>query len=119
ALTLPLPLRAQAPPKDTVVVQQSQEHALDQVRAMEERAADSRAKALLEAVEKEMDAALKHLTAATNSAGSLSNALAAEQAAYQALLRLSAHEYQVSKSKNRSRSNSQNSSQQPNQRQID
>ena len=44
-------LRAQTLQKDAVVVQQSQEHALDQVQALEEKAADSRAKALLEAGE--------------------------------------------------------------------
>src|SRR5436190_15837615 len=116
-LTWALPLSAQTPQKDTIVVQESQEHALDQVQTMQERAADARAKALLEAVEKEMDKALKHLGAATNSPGALSNALAAEQAAYQALLRLSAHEYQVSRSRNRSKG--QNPGQQRNQRQID
>jgi hypothetical protein len=49
-----------------------------------------------------MEKALAQLKAATNSPTELKEALAAEQAAYQALLRLQEHEYQVSRSRNRS-----------------
>src|SRR3954454_8522745 len=117
AIALPLSTRAQTLTKDTVVVKESQENALEQVQGLEEKAADAKAKALLEAVEKEMDKALKHLTGATNSPSGLSAALAAEQAAYQALLRLSAHEYQVSRS--RSKPGQKGAGQQKNQRQVD
>jgi len=51
--------KSPAPPapqyqKDAVVVQQSQEQALEQLQALKERAADPRAKAMIEAVEQEM-----------------------------------------------------------------
>src|SRR5207302_1122111 len=47
------------------------------------------------AAKKEMEKALENLEKAKKSAGTLAEALAAEQAAYQALLRLQQHEYQV------------------------
>jgi hypothetical protein len=131
ALTLPAadPIRVPPAPKpsipasgqyqkDAEVVQQAQEQALDQLQALKERAGDARAKAMVEAVEKEMQKALEHLSAASNSPTALSPASAAEQAAYQALLKLSAHEYQVSK-RNRSQGGQQNSQQERNQRQVD
>src|SRR5437762_7584560 len=122
ALNLPAADKNPAPPpqyqKDAEVVQQAQEQALEQLQALKEKAADARAKAMVEAVEKEMQKALEHLSAASNSPTALSPASAAEQAAYQALLKLSAHEYQVSK-RNRSQGGQQNSQQERNQRQVD
>jgi len=116
--------RAGTPPtqatssNDLSVVQQSQEQALEQAQALEERAADERAKALVEAATKEMEKALKLLNEAKDSPAKLAEAISAEQAASQALLRLSAHEYQVSQSKSKS-GKSQSQAQQRNQRQID
>ncbi len=103
--------------KDLSVVRQSQEHALDLAEAMEKRAQDARAKALVQSVKQEIEKALRHLSEASNSPALLAEAVAAEQAAYQALLKLSAHEYQVSKSKKGQKG--QSSAQQPNQRQLD
>jgi hypothetical protein len=124
ALVLNLPAAEKNPApspqykQDAEVVQQAQEQALEQLQALKERAGDARAKAMVEAVEKEMQKALEHLSAASNSPTALSPASAAEQAAYQALLKLSAHEYQVSK-RNRSQGGQQNSQQERNQRQVD
>lgn len=85
--------------KDATVVQNSQEHALEQAQALKSRSSDPRAQVLLESVVEEMDKALGHLAEATKSPAPLPAALAAEQSAYQALLKLSAREYQVSQSR--------------------
>jgi hypothetical protein len=101
--------------KDAPVVQQSQESALEQAQMLKARAIDPRFQVLWESVEEQMEKALKHLTEATNSSAPLPSALAAEQAAYQALLKLAAHEYQVS----RSRSGGGGGGGQRNQQQLD
>jgi hypothetical protein len=84
--------------KDAEVVKESQENALEQVRTRRENTDDPRSAALIETVEKEMEKAVEHLStaAADNSLKPLPPALASEQSAYQALLRLAAREYQVS-----------------------
>jgi len=89
---------------DVVVVRDAQEQALEQVRALLEGIDDPRGKALMEAVEKEMARAAEQLrhAAGDGSAAGLEPALAAEQTAYQALLKLAAHEYRVSRSRNQS-----------------
>jgi len=83
--------------KDAETVKESQENALEQVRSRMEEQDDSRSKALLETVEKEMVKAVEHLTDAAddNSPKALPPALSSEQSAYQALLRLAAREIQV------------------------
>ena len=83
---------------DTETVKESQENALDQVRArLEEQQEDPRARAFLDTVEKEMAKAVEQLTAAAdgNSPKALPPALSSEQSAYQALLRLAAREVEV------------------------
>lgn len=84
--------------QDTGTVKESQENALDQVRSRMEAGDDPRAKALLATVEQAMTKAAGHLTEAAddNSPKALPLALSSEQSAYQALLRLSAREIQVS-----------------------
>ena len=62
---------------------------------------DPRSAALWTAAVKEMEKALAHLTQATNTPAALREALAAEQTAYQALLKLQQHEYQVVRNQNR------------------
>ena len=83
---------------DAQTVKDSQAQALEQVRDRMEQADDPRAKALLQTVQTQMAQAVAHLTGATddNSPQALPPALAAEQSAYQALLRLAAREIQVS-----------------------
>jgi hypothetical protein len=85
--------------KDVPVVLESQEKALDQAETMKEKAADPRSKAMLEAVQSAMEKAVGHLGEATNSPGPLPSALASEQAAYQALLKLAGNEYMVTQNK--------------------
>jgi len=84
--------------KDAETVKESQEKALEQVRSRMEEVEDPRAKGFLETVEKEMVKAVEHLTDAAddNSPKALPPALASEQSAYQALLRMAARETQVS-----------------------
>jgi hypothetical protein len=88
--------------KDADVVRESQEKALQQAGAMKARVDDPRYKSLWESVTDRMQLALEQLTEAVNSPAPLPKALNAEQAAYQALLSLSAREYQVTRSRNRS-----------------
>jgi hypothetical protein len=86
---------------DITVVRDSQAQALDQAHTAIEDQRDPRAASLWSAAAKQMETALERLNRASNSPASLPDALAAEQAAYQALLKLREHEYQVSRSRNR------------------
>ncbi|MBI5383478.1 MAG: hypothetical protein HZA90_02185 [Verrucomicrobia bacterium] len=106
---------------DTGVVRDSQEQALEQAESLKERVQDPRLTALWEAASKEMEKALEKLKAAEKSPELLKDALAAEQAAYQALLKLQEREYSVSRSRQRSQSGRQNQSsrQQQMQQQLD
>ena len=88
---------------DMEVVRDSQASALEQAQEASHRQRDSRAAALWSNASKEMTKALTRLSRAAQSPGELPEALAAEQAAYQALLRLQEHEYQVNRSRNRGR----------------
>jgi hypothetical protein len=85
--------------KDAAVVRDSQGKALKQAEAMSAQVDDPRFKPLWEAVQNRMQLAVDHLEAATSSAEVLPEALTAEQAAYQALLSVSAREYQVTRSR--------------------
>src|SRR5256714_1595365 len=85
---------------DIIVVRDAQEQALEQVRDIQERMQDARAPLALETAVKEMERSLAMLEEAKKSPERLSSALAAEQAAYQALLKLAAHEYRVSRGRN-------------------
>ncbi len=90
-------------PDDALVVRDSQAQALEQAEATADDQRDPRSQALWSAAVKEMEKALSRLNQATNSPMGLGEALAAEQAAYEALLKLQEHEYQVMRSrKNRS-----------------
>ena len=105
--------------RDAAVVKQAQESLLEKMQAAKERVQDPRMQGLMEAVEKEMEKAVKHLTAATNSPAPLPDALTAEQAAYQALLKLSTREVQVAKSRNRQNQGQQNAQMQQQLDQLD
>lgn len=104
--------------EDATVVRDSQEDALKQAEAASRRQQDARTAALWSAAKKEMETALARLEKATNSPASLPDALAAEQAAYQALLKLQQHEYQVQRNRNRSQGGGSSRNQQM-QRQLD
>lgn len=87
--------------KDAPVVRDSQAQALEQAEAAREEAGDPRSATLWSAVTREMEAALERLDAATNAPAALPPALAAEQSAYQALLRLQSREHEVARSRSR------------------
>ncbi len=82
---------------DATTIKESQASALEQVRRNLTERDDPRSTALLEGVANEMARALDYLTTAVeaNAPRSLPDALAAEQSAYQALLRLASRETQV------------------------
>ncbi|MGO8677308.1 MAG: hypothetical protein ACLQVX_15735 [Limisphaerales bacterium] len=88
---------------DLGVVLEAQAEALEQAEAEAPRQLDPRAAALWKTAVEQMERALARLRSATNSPASLPEALAAEQSAYQALLRVQEHEYQVSRRSNRGR----------------
>jgi hypothetical protein len=89
--------------EDAAVLRDSQGQALEQAEAASSEARDPRAQALWADAVREMERALMQLNQATNSPAPLPDALAAERAAYQALLRLQEHEYQVLRSRRGSR----------------
>ena len=91
---------------DVQVVLEAQTEALAQAEAAAERARDAKFTLLWNAATKQMNEALARLREATNSPAALKQALLAEQAAYQSLLKLQEHEYQVSRSRNRGQSGS-------------
>ncbi|HWN94011.1 MAG TPA: hypothetical protein VNT99_03175, partial [Methylomirabilota bacterium] len=74
--------------EDEPIVRDSQEEALEQAGMMEEQSQDARSKEALQSAITHMEAAVEQLNNATNSLAPLPKALAAEQAAYQALLKL-------------------------------
>jgi hypothetical protein len=83
---------------DTGVVHDAQGQALDQAQSEMERQQDPRTVALWSEATEQMKKALTQLEHASNSASALPAALSSEQAAYQTLLKLQEHEYQVSRS---------------------
>src|ERR1044071_1531621 len=87
--------------EDALVVRDSQAQALEQAEANAGQQRDPRGQALWSSAIKAMEAALARLDHATNSPAGLQEALPAEQAAYEALLKLQQHEYQVMRSRNR------------------
>jgi len=87
--------------KDEPVVKNSQEDALTQVKSMAEKLEDPKSIALVDAVKTQMEAARDRLGEAAESTAPLPAALASEQSAYNALLKLSAHEFEVTRSRNR------------------
>ena len=105
---------------DAGVVRDSQAQVLEQAKATLERQQDPRAAALWSRAIKDMEDALARLERVANSPALLAEALLAEQAAYQALLKLQEHEYQVSRARSQSKGQQSSSQQQQQmQRQLD
>jgi len=103
---------------DIVVVSDAQQQVLEQAQQMLAQPTGDHA-ALATAV-KEMQQAQAALTSAKNSPDKLPAAIAAEQAAYQALLKAVPREFNVQRQRNNSRGQSSSSaSGQPDQRQLD
>lgn len=94
--------------EDLGVVHQSQADVLEQARSASAQAEDPAATKTLEAAARHMETSLEHLGQAekSESATELTPALAAEQSAYQELLKLRQLEHQVGQSRSSSASNS-------------
>ncbi|HXU79016.1 MAG TPA: hypothetical protein VN794_20730, partial [Methylomirabilota bacterium] len=124
---LPRPKRAPAPKtsatpsysQDATVVHDSQAEAIQQAEAAARRVDDARQEALWSAAIAEMEKARARLQAATNSPAALAEALAAEQAAYQALLKVQQHEYMVTRNQNRNQNGGGGGRDQQMQRQLE
>jgi hypothetical protein len=83
--------------KDEPVVKDSQAEALGMATQLAEKIEEPKAAVLIADARQEMERALKNLTAAEKSVAPLPEALAAEQAAYNGLLKLAAHEFRVTR----------------------
>ncbi len=105
--------------KDATVVRDSQAQALEQATEASGETRDARTAAFWKTALKEMELALAELEEAVNSPEPLPTALAAEQSAYQALLRLQQREYEVTRNRNRSQGQQAGGRQQQMQRQLD
>jgi hypothetical protein len=92
---------AQSDLTDVEVVRDAQSQALDQAEEAQGQQQDPRTAALWEDAIRQMEKALECLRSATNSPEAFQQALAAEQAAYQALLKAQEREYSVRRSRNR------------------
>jgi hypothetical protein len=102
---------------DLAVIRESAEQAIEQAKGTMEGQQAPGAKTLWSAAIAQMERSLEELDKAKGSPAALSDALVAEEAAYQALLKLQARETSVTRARNRSQGQGQND--QRNQRQID
>lgn len=93
--------------QDEPVVRDSQSEAIEKAKALVEKAEDPQTHALAENAAREMQTALEHLTRAATATTPLPEALIAEQSAYDALLKLSAHEFRVKKNKSQGKGTAQ------------
>jgi len=103
--------------KDAPVLLQSQQQAVAKAKAMLERAEDEKSKGFITAAIGHMERAVEHLQPAASDANELLTALAAEQAAYQSLLQLQKHEFEVSRKNQQQQQQSSQQNQQRSQRQ--
>jgi hypothetical protein len=110
------PKTSDAYSSDIVVVIDSEKQAVQQAKEALEKSEDPGSKASLQTAITEMEKARAALEAAKDSPAKLGAALTAEQAAYQALLKATPHEFRISRSRSQ---NGGNNSGQPNQRQLD
>jgi len=94
---------------DLEVVIEAAEQALAQAQGMKARAQDQRTAALWDDAVERMSQALEELKRAKDSPGALEEALSAQRAASQALLRLQASEFSVSQQNSRNAQGGQNS----------
>jgi len=103
---------------DLGVVQEAVAQAISQAQAARERQSGARNLALWDDLIRDMEKAQAALEKAAQTPSSLADALAAEQSAFQVLLRLQQREYEVSRNRNRSQSSGSSRNQQM-QRQLD
>jgi len=102
---------------DIVVVSDAQQQALDQAQQMLAQGTGDHA--ALDTAVKEMQRAQAALASAKNSPDKLPAAIAAEQAAYQALLKATPREFRMRRSQRNGGQSQGSSSGQPNQQQLD
>ncbi len=101
---------------DLATVGDSQKEALEQAKQLWDELENPAARAALQTAIKAMESAEKSLEAAKKTPGDLPAAVASEQAAYQALLKLVPHEFQVNRSRRGSKGGRAG---QPNDRQME
>ncbi|MGA2177674.1 MAG: hypothetical protein ABSH38_22090 [Verrucomicrobiota bacterium] len=102
AFVCPVALLAADDGSDLATVGEAQEQVLQQARQALERAGNPQVRGALETAVKDMERAKAALERAKKTPAELPAAVAAEQAAYQALLKMIPHDFQVSRSRNRS-----------------
>ncbi|MEI9893721.1 MAG: hypothetical protein WDN28_07420, partial [Chthoniobacter sp.] len=93
--------------KDEPVVRDSQQEALEKAKQLVAKTEDPKMHSLAENAAREMQTALDHLTKAATITTPLPDALTAEQTAYDALLKLAAHEFRVRQSKSQAKGTAQ------------
>lgn len=93
--------------KDAPILLEGQSDALTKARVLLDKSSDEKATEHIKAVVTQMERAVQQLTGAATDAAALLPALSAEQAAYQSLLRLQAHEFQVSRQQQQQQQSSQ------------
>ncbi len=84
--------------QDEPVVRDSQAEAIKQAQELAEKAEEPKTQEIVENVMREMKSALDQLKEGEKTAEPLPRALAAEQSAYNALLKLAAHEFRITRS---------------------
>ncbi|HEX5177161.1 MAG TPA: hypothetical protein VFV83_09045, partial [Chthoniobacteraceae bacterium] len=102
--------------KDHPVIRDSQSEALKKATELGEGVEDLKSRGLIDNITGQMQAALDRLNAAEKAPAALPDAVAAEQLAYNALLKLAAHEYRVTRQQ---RGSASGGGQQANQQQLD
>ncbi|HEV2392817.1 MAG TPA: hypothetical protein VG146_10690 [Verrucomicrobiae bacterium] len=107
----PSPSGSKPPQDDISVLIESQAQALEQAKASLQRQRDPRLAPLWSAAVRNMEQALDRLKDCGKSPAELSAALTAERAAYQALLKVQQHEFQVMRNSNRSQNGGASSQQ--------
>lgn len=118
ATTAKSPLKASGNFKaDAEVLIESQEKALEMAKELVEKSENPRTQAALSEVVKQMERALKLLETAKDDPKQLEPAVAAQQASYQALLKLAEREFRVQQGK-QSKSGSKSASEESRQRQV-
>lgn len=106
---------------DTELLQESQQQAIELAAELAAATDDEKSQELIKTLTQQMQDSIKHLSDASTqrSKSPLTDALAAEQAAYQTLLRLRAREFQVSRSQQSQSQQSGSASAQQRQQQLD
>lgn len=93
--------------KDEPVIRDSQAEALKQATQLADKIEDPKSKDFAEEVKREMTTAHERLQTAEKDVAAISPALASEQSAYNALLKLAAHEFQIQRQQSQGKGKAQ------------